>query len=105
MAENTTQSTFDSLKAEVDSLRSEFEKIVKEANAKGKDTASDLASKIAEEIHSYSHKAAVQADRLREAGAAGFNEVGQHVRQNPVASLLIAFGLGCVVSCIFRHLR
>lgn len=105
MSDANNASSMEALKNELSSLRNQIENLVKAADAKGHQSADDLASRIVQELNSYKRRASEQADRLRDAGSAGLEEVGNQVRQNPLASLLIAFGAGCVVSCLFRHLR
>lgn len=105
MADANSQQTVDSLRDEISHLRSQLEKIIKSVEEKRHDLTDDMAHRIATEIERCRHKAAHRAGELRAAGQAGIEEVGEHVRQNPLASLLIAFGIGWVVSCLFRHLR
>lgn len=102
---NTNQSTVDSLKQEINSLRGQLESIIKTVEEKRHDMASDMAHKIANEIEHCRHKAAQRAGQLRDAGKEGLGEVEAQVRKNPLASLLIAFGAGWVISCMLRHLR
>lgn len=104
MADNN-QSTLDNLREELASLKSQMQDIFKTVSAKGQDASSDLAARIAHELHNYKHIADRKAGQLRDAGQAGLEDVENHVRQNPVASLLIAFGAGYVISCLFRRLR
>lgn len=103
MADNNT--TIESLRSELESLRSQMENMVRSASAKGQDTAQDLAARIAHELKDYRHKAEAGAEKLRHYGQTGMDEVGDQVRKNPLVSLAIAFGAGCIVSCLFRHLR
>lgn len=104
MAENTN-STVEALRSELDSLRSQLEHLVKAVDNKKTDLTSDMASRIAREVEHYRQSAAHKADQLRSAGEAGLEEVGEHVRRNPIASLAIAFGAGWVMSCLLRRLR
>lgn len=41
-----------------------------------------------------------QLHDMYEAGNAGLNKISDHIRKNPVASLLIAFGMGYAISKI-----
>lgn len=102
---NDSQAQVDNLRAELNNLRSQLERIVKSADEKTRDVTSDMAHRIAREIEHCRHKAADRAAHLKDFSAAELNEVEEHVRQNPFASLLIAFGAGWVISCLFRHLR
>lgn len=103
--ENNSQSAIDALRAELGSLRSQLESMLKTAGQKGQDLTSDMAKKIAQEIENCRHKAAHRAEQLKHAGMEGVDEIETRVRNNPLLSLLIAFGLGWLVSLIFRRLR
>lgn len=104
MAENNN-STVDALRSELDSLREQFANMVKNVESKKDDITSDMAARIAREVEHYRQSAAHKAEQIRDAGAAGLEEVGEQVRRNPLASLAIAFGAGWVLSCLLRRLR
>lgn len=104
MAEHDTFN-MESIKAELNSLRSQFEKMVKNLEEKKDDISSETAAKIARELEHYRSLAADRAQHLYAQGQAGLEEVGAQVRKNPLASLAIAFGAGYVVSCLFKHLK
>lgn len=101
MADNANTSV-ETLKAEFDSLRSQFDNIVKTVESKKGELSQDVVSRIAKELEHYKQAAAHKADQLRDVGQAGLAEVGEHVRRNPVASLVIAFGAGWVMSYLIR---
>lgn len=105
MAENENQSTMESFRQELGSLRSQIENMAKSIEEKRRELTSDMAEKIAREVEHARRKASERAHQVREAGASGLNEVESQVRQNPLISILIAFGLGWIVSCLIRHLR
>lgn len=99
------QTTMDSLREELANLRSQLEGIVKNVDERRQDITADVARKIAKEMDHYRAAAAHRASQLRDAGEAGLDEAAARVRQNPLASILVAFGVGWVLSCLFRHLR
>lgn len=106
MAENNNaSSTVDNLREELSARFAQLEDLLKSVNSKGQDATSDLAARIAQELENCRHKAAQRAGQLRDYGQAGMEEVGEHVRQNPLASIAIAFGAGYLLSCLFRRLR
>lgn len=107
MSDNNTvsQSTVDSLRAELEAMRTQMKNLVQPVSAKVQDTAEDLAARLSRDVEHYRHLASARAAQLRDLGQAGIEDVGEQVRRNPVTSLLIAFGLGCVVTSIFRSLR
>lgn len=104
MAESQ-ESTLDSLRAELSKLRSQLEGIVKNADSKKSEVAEDLIDRLTRELSSLRQTAEARAHKIYDAGLNGADEVGEHVRNNPLSSLLIAFGAGCVISCLLRRLR
>lgn len=105
MADNENQWTIENMREELKKLRAQMESAVKDFEAKRHDLTADMAEKIAREVEHARRKATERAHQLREAGEHGLGEVETQVRKNPLASLLIAFGLGWVLSCLIRHLR
>lgn len=105
MAENQEQGTLENLRAELSKLRSQLENIVKSADSKKTEVSEDLIDKLTRELENIRHSAKSGANKIYDAGQTGYEEVGQHVRNNPVSSLLIAFGAGCIISCLLRRLR
>lgn len=91
----------DTLREELNALRAQMERLVKAADEKRHEVTADMAHKIAHELD----RCRERAGHIKKAGQAGIDEVEEQVRQNPLASVLIAFGVGWVISCLFRHLR
>lgn len=104
MADENT-STVDALKKDINSMKEQLEELIKNASAKGHAATDDLATRILKEWGEYSNKASEQAEKLRNAGHAGLDEIGHQVRRNPIMSIAIAFGVGYLVSCMLRHMR
>jgi hypothetical protein len=48
-------------------------------------------------VEHYQEKAEQKLHDAYAAGNAGLNDVGEHIRKNPVASMLIAFGVGYTI--------
>lgn len=105
MAETNNQNTVDELRAELNKLSSQIESIVKNVESRKNDVASELVDKLTRELDNIRSRASYQAHKLYDASQSGMDEVGEQVRRNPLTSLLVAFGAGCVISCLFRHLR
>lgn len=103
MAENE-QGTIDALRAEVNKLTGQIESMVKSFKGDKEERAADLAEKLARELENLRAGASDRAKQIYAAGATGVKEVGDQVRENPLLSLAIAFGAGCVISCLFRNL-
>ncbi|MEZ5451400.1 MAG: hypothetical protein R3E93_01090 [Thiothrix sp.] len=93
----TTESELD-LRAEFDALRKQVSEVLGELQSKGKATSSRLADKLEAEASRYQEQAGEKLQDALDAGNAGLNEVGDQIRRNPVASLLVAFGAGYLLS-------
>ncbi len=104
MADNHEHSVED-LRKELGAMREQMETLFTALREKKDDVAGDVSSRIARELGHYRQFAQDGARKVYDAGASGVEEVSEQVRRNPLASLLIAFGAGCVLSCLFRHLR
>lgn len=102
---NTNENAIDAMREELQNLRGQIENIVKTAEDKKSEIGSDLVEKLSNELEKLRKNAGDQAHRLYNAGQAGFGEVEETVRKNPLASLAVAFGAGCILSCLFRQLR
>lgn len=99
------ENTMDSLRAEIKNLRSQLEELVKTAESKRAEISHETLEKLTHELENLRKNAGEHAHRIYDAGQAGLEEVGEHVRRSPLTSLAIAFGAGCVLSCLIRHLR
>lgn len=97
-------SAMDAVRGELNKLAAQVENIVKSMEGKKASESSELLDKLTKELASLRQAAGERAQRAYDAGQMGVEEVGEHVRRNPVTSLLIAFGAGCVMSCLIRHL-
>lgn len=104
MAENN-EHNIDALRSELNSLRNQLEGMVKNLETKHHEVCGEVHAKIADELEHYRKLANKHAQKVYDAGQAGIEEVGSHVRENPLASLLIAFGVGCVVSSLLRQMK
>lgn len=105
MAEQTSQPTLEHLKEEISGLKAQLEKILKTANQNKSDLKDDLLDRLTEELEHLRKNAGVRAQQLYQSGQSGAEAVTEKVRENPLASVLIAFGAGYAISCILRHLR
>ncbi|MDE5832645.1 MAG: hypothetical protein K2H64_06625 [Desulfovibrio sp.] len=103
MAEQT-QTTFDSLREELGKLAAQVQNFVSSQEHKKSDESREMMDKLMKEVSGLKQTVSEQAQRVYSAGQSGVEEVGEYARRNPVTSLLIAFGAGCVFSCLLRHL-
>lgn len=99
------ENTMEKLQEEIKTLRSQLEDMVKAAESKRSEISHEVLEKLTNELESLRRSAGDQAHRIYDAGQAGLDEVSAHVRRSPLTSLAIAFGAGCVISCLIRHLR
>ena len=99
------EENIDVLKDEVQALRKQMENLAKavEKNASGK--AAAMTAGLEEEIDKYQKMAADKLQKALNAGSDGVENISDRIRQNPLGSLLLAFGAGYVISRIFRQDR
>ncbi len=86
------------LREELDALRKQVADLLAELQSKGKEKSSQLADKLENELGDYQDKAEQKLKDAYAASTAGLDTVGDQIRRNPVASLLVAFGVGYVLS-------
>ena len=99
------ENTLDSLKEELQSLQKQFSELAKSFKDAGVEKSSELTAKLEKELEKYQKRAWEKVQKAYDAGSAGVEEVSERVRQNPLGSVLIAFGAGYVLSKILRHMR
>lgn len=104
MADVNDAGTMNELRDELNKLRTQLSDMVKSMENKKGAEVSEVLDRLSKEVSSLRAQAGERAQKLYDAGQAGVEEVGEHVRQNPLASLLVAFGAGCILSCLIRHL-
>lgn len=105
MAEQAHENNLEALRDDLSKLRQQMENLVKNFEEKKGDVANDIISKLSGELEHYRDMASSSARKMYDAGQNGLEEVGEQIRNNPLASLAIAFGAGCVISCLFRRMR
>ena len=105
MADQTTQPTLEHLKEEISGLKAQLEKMLKNADQKKSEIKDDLLNRLTAELEQLRQNAGERAHQLYQSGQSGAEAVTEKVRENPLASILIAFGAGYAISCILRHLR
>lgn len=75
---------------EFDTLRTQVSDLLQSLKSKAEATSDNLESTVGR----YQDKAGQKLHDVYEAGNTGINDVSDHIRKNPVASVLIAFGVG-----------
>ncbi|QTR44470.1 DUF883 family protein [Thiothrix litoralis] len=79
---------------EFDALRTQVNDLLQSLKSKSEKTADTLVENIESKAEHYQDQAEQKLHDVYEAGNAGLHDVSEHVRKNPVASMLIAFGVG-----------
>ena len=99
------EDNIDALKDEIQALRKQMESLAKtvEDNASGR--AASMPPGLEEEIGKYQKMAAEKLQKALDSGSDGIENISERIRQNPLGSLLLAFGAGYVISRIFRQDR
>ncbi|MDD4700816.1 MAG: hypothetical protein PHI96_01215 [Desulfovibrio sp.] len=99
------EENIDVLKEEIQALRKQMESLAKavEKNASGR--AEAMTEGLQGEIDKYQKLAAEKLQKALDSGSDGIENISERIRQNPLGSLLLAFGAGYVISRIFRQDR
>ncbi len=98
------EENIDILREEVQALRKQVEHLAKVAEEKASHCAASAnATCLEDEVEKYQQLAAEKLQKALAAGGDGVENLSQRIRQNPLGSLLLAFGAGCALSLLFRH--
>ncbi len=97
------EENMDTLREEVQALRKQIESLAKTAEKKASHHAAFLSANLEDEVEKYQKLAAEKLQRALAAGGDGVENVSERIRQNPLGSLLLAFGAGYAISLLFRH--
>lgn len=97
------ENTVDTMKEELQQLQKQVGELAKSLKDTGVEKTSELTAKLEKELEKYQKLAMEKAQKVYDAGNAGLDDVSERIRQNPLGSLLIAFGAGYVLSRIFRN--
>lgn len=79
---------------EFDALRTQVNDLLQSLKSKTEATSDTLVKNVESKVEHYQDQAGQKLHDVYEAGNAGLNDVSEHIRKNPVASMLIAFGVG-----------
>lgn len=94
--ERDLQEEFDKLKTQVSDLAS----LLKE---QGQQRASNVKSDLGDQVAEYEEKLKEQVAHAKDLGNENLEKVSCHVKEKPIASLLVAFGVGYVISKTLGH--
>lgn len=102
MAEKQTTSTQKAsdqdLQEEFDNLKSQVSDLMLLLKAKGQQKTASVKGDLNEQFADYEDKIKEQISHVSELGAENLEKVSSHVQKKPVASMLIAFGVGYLLS-------
>jgi ElaB/YqjD/DUF883 family membrane-anchored ribosome-binding protein len=98
MATTKTNPTEKELRDEFDDLNAHVTSLAELLKQKAEEENASLKSTIKENFDEYSKKAKEQFTHAKELGSEGIEKVGGKVKENPFASLLVAFGAGYLIS-------
>lgn len=88
---------------ELGKLRAQLENLLKQAQEKKDEASSEVLEKLSRQIETLRQKVGPHMQTVYHAGQTGVTETEKFVRQNPLLSIGIAFGAGCVLGCLFRR--
>ena len=88
------------LKKEFDALRSQVSELLTALKTRGEEESSRLKDKLSQKAGEYKDYAGEKMHNMYDAGDASINMMRDQIRRNPVVSLLIALGVGYLISKI-----
>ncbi len=98
MATTKTGNSELDLREEFEALRTQVSDLLAELQSRSKEKTTRFADRLDSELGDYQDKAREKLQDVYDLGSEGLNEVGERIRRQPVASLLVAFGAGYVLS-------
>lgn len=100
--ENTTEKKND-LQAEFDKLKEQVSDLTALLKQQGQQSASNVKSDLKDQVAEYEKKLKEQMAHAKKMGTENLEKVSCHVKEKPIASLLVAFGVGYIISKTFGH--
>lgn len=94
--------TIDAMKEELSALRKQVGELAATIKAAGTEKSSEMTERLEKELERLQKLASEKVQKVYDTGSAGLEDVSERVRQNPLGSLLVAFGAGYILSKIFR---
>ena len=86
------------LREEFDQLKGQVGDLLTLLKDKGQKKSSTVKEKLGENLENYQDLAKEQLNTAYEMGNENMEKVGEKIQKNPLASILIAFGAGYVIS-------
>lgn len=88
----------ENLQEEVETLRKDMNEMMELLKSSGSDIKDELSDALEEKFAKYQTKTQNSVADLYEKGGEGLDDIGQKIKDNPLASLAIAFGAGYILS-------
>lgn len=93
----------ENMREQLGKLGKELEEVLKQAREKKDAVSSEVIEKLTKQIENLRQNAGAQAQAIYHAGQTGVVETEKFVRQNPLLSMGIAFGAGCLLGCLLKR--
>ncbi len=100
-----TEENIDVLKEELQTLHKQIENLAKAVEQDASGRTAVVAADLEDQFDKYQKLAGEKLQKALSAGNDGVENVSERIRQNPLGSLLLAFGAGYVISRFFRQDR
>lgn len=96
-------STAKDLEAKLESLRADMDEIMKALGQKAEDEVSDVKGKIGETAEDVIGDLRDVLKQIRKQAGSAEQVIESNTREHPLQSLLLAFGLGFLISIVMRR--
>lgn len=93
----------ENLQKEFGTLRAQLQELLQHAQEKKDEVSSDMISKLSSHVENLRAHANEHMHQIYNASQTGLNETEKFVRTNPLLSVGIAFGAGCLLSLLLRR--
>lgn len=97
---NTTEA--DEIRKEFDALKSQFSELLGTIKTASESKGEELKEKLDTERDNLKEQANEKIQAAQKMGDAGLEDLSGRVKDNPLGSLLVAFGIGYVISKILE---
>ena len=93
----------EAIQNELGKFRKELENLLKRAQESKDNVSSEIIDKLSKQIENLRQNASEHVQNLYHAGQSGVEQTEKFVRQNPLLSIGIAFGAGCLLAALLKR--
>lgn len=93
----------ENVQKELGALRAQLQELLKHAQEKKDEVSSEMISRLSGQVENLRASANEHMHQIYNASQTGLNETEKFVRANPLLSVGIAFGAGCLLSLLLRR--